>query len=394
MLKLRCLLIALLLVSLDSGVDSFARRLRADEPVMVGQHVRVTLRDKQQVEQTIVGRVLVKAADGGLLIESADGRFSTAPAEQLQQVTLVADEFRMLTGDALKKHLAEQLAHLKLPGEIQFATTEHYVFATNGNVVTAEWAAQTLEKLHRVFHLYWEQQELKLVPAERPLIGLWFATQTDFAKYGTADGNPLAAKGNGYYSMTTNRFALFDFPTKPGMPPLKTVADAQRASVAHPTITATLLHEGLHQIAYNSGLHQRYSDVPVWLSEGMAMFFESIDLNAKDETKSVGRTNPARLKSYRLLQKMPKDAMPLQSLIATNERFAKADEIPRSYPEAWALTYFLLKQQPAKYVDYLRVIQAKPVLQWDEPDERMANFRTAFGDPATVQQQVRRFVDR
>lgn len=394
MLKLRCFLTAMLFVSLSVGFELSAERLRADEPVAVGQHVRVTLRDKQQVEQVISGRVLVKAADGGLLIEAADGRYSTAPAEQLQQVTQLPDEFRMLKGEELQKHLAEQLAQLKLPGEIQFATTEHYVFATNGNVVTAEWAAQTLEKLHRVFHQYWEQQGLKLIPSERPLIGFWFANQTDFAKYGTADGNPLAAKGNGYYSMTTNRFALFDFPIKPGTPPLRTVADAQRASVAHPTIAATLLHEGVHQIAYNSGLHQRYSDAPVWLTEGMAMFFESIDLNAKDEAKSVGRTNPSRLKQYRLMQRMPKDVLPLQSLIATNERFAKADEIPRSYPEAWALSYFLLKQQPAKYVDYLRVIQAKPLLQWDSPEERIADFRAVFGDPVAVQQQVRRYVDR
>lgn len=384
-----------LLILLASWHNAPAWSLAADaEAPTLGQHVRVTLRDDQQTERTVTGRVLVRAADGGLLVESADGKYWTAPAKQLQNVSKLEPEFRHLNRDELKTQLEQELAPLGLSGKLQFAATEHYLVATNGNPIVAEWAAQTLEKLHAVFQEYWQQHGLNLQPTDKPLTGIVFATQAEFAKFGTADGNPLAARGHGYYSMTTNRIALFDFLSKPGQPALRTWADAQRSSAANPAALATVLHEGTHQVAYNSGLHQRYSDAPVWLTEGMANVFETTDLHAKDAAKAIGRLNPARLKQYRLGQRSRATGSWLTTLIATNDRFAKPDEIPHAYAEAWALTHHLLKTQPAKYVAYLRVIQAKPLLLWDSPEERQSDFCAAFGELDGLHKQLKRAFDR
>lgn len=368
----------------------------ADEAFVakVGQHVRVVLRDEKQGERTLTGRVLVRAADGGLLLESADGKYWTSPAKQLQSVALIETEFRHLSADDLKTPLEQELAPLALKGKLSFATTEHYLVATNGNPIVGQWAANTLETLHRVFHEYWAEHDLKLAPIEKPLTILVFASQAEFAKYGVADGNPLAARGNAYYSMTTNRIALYDFLSKPNAPPLKTMADAQRASAANSAALATVLHEGVHQLAYNAGLHQRYSDAPVWLTEGMANVFETVDLHAKDAAKAIGKSNPARLKQYRLGQRTRTSGEWLATLIQSNERFAKPDEIPEAYAEAWALTFHLLKTQPKQYVEFLKVIQSKPLLQWDAPEERLNDFRAAFGELDPLQKQMKRVFER
>ena len=41
---------------------------------------------------------------------------------------------------------------------------------------------------------------------------------------------------------------------------------------------ATILHEACHQIAFNTGLQTRLGDYPLWVSEGIATFFEATDL--------------------------------------------------------------------------------------------------------------------
>ena len=40
---------------------------------------------------------------------------------------------------------------------------------------------------------------------------------------------------------------------------------------------ATVVHEATHQMAFNCGLHTRYADIPVWVSEGIAMYFETLE---------------------------------------------------------------------------------------------------------------------
>lgn len=360
----------------------------AAEPPQIGDHVRVTLKESSDV--TITGRVVVRAADGGLLVEAADGRYVTAPAKQLENTEVLAMEFQYLSGAELQTHLQQQLKGMKLTGTMQFHVSEHYVLATNGNVVFAEWSAEMLEKLHLAFFEFWKERGLELQPIKRPLLGIVLANQTDFAKYGTADGNLLAIKGHGYFSMTTNRMAYFDFLTSPKSAPLRTTADAMRRSSSNPAALTTVCHEGVHQLAYNSGLQQRYSDVPVWLSEGMATYFETIDLNSKEIPKSIGRINPARLKQFKQFVRQRKPTQTLQSLIESNERFAKPDEIPNSYAEAWALTSHLLKTQPEKYIAYLKVIQQKAVLDWGQPKDRVADFEAHFGSCAALQRELSR----
>jgi hypothetical protein len=64
-------------------------------------------------------------------------------------------------------------------------------------------------------------------------------------------------------------------------------------------LVATIVHEATHQIAFNCGLQQRYADIPLWLCEGMAVYFEAPDLTSTRGWRGIGRVNYPRLETFR-----------------------------------------------------------------------------------------------
>ena len=68
----------------------------------------------------------------------------------------------------------------------------------------------------------------------------------------------------GHYDLDTNRLVIFDF--RPDAANL--AADPERVN------TLTLIHEATHQLTFNTGLLNRLGDVPLCLSEGLAMYGE------------------------------------------------------------------------------------------------------------------------
>ena len=99
----------------------------------------------------------------------------------------------------------------------------------------------------------------------------------DFARdeLGDATGNIIA-----YYSLRTNRITMFDLT---GLESLRRSSDRRGTTsqinqlLARPEaerMVATVIHEATHQIAFNCGLQTRFADVPLWVSEGVAMYFK------------------------------------------------------------------------------------------------------------------------
>ena len=79
---------------------------------------------------------------------------------------------------------------------------------------------------------------------------------------------------------------------------------------------ATIVHEATHQIAFNSGLQTRFADVPLWISEGIAVFFETPDLESAKGWRTIGAVNSARLAQFqRYLADRPPTS--LKTLIST-----------------------------------------------------------------------------
>ncbi len=331
-----------------------------------------------KTERLVAGRVLTEATDGGLLVQGPDGRLWTVEKEQLVTRETTDEKFTPLSAEALGRQLATELG-----SDCEIVVTKHYVICSHAGKPYAQWCGALFERLYSAFHDYWKQRGvkqrgIKLREPEFPLIALVFANEKQFAEFASRDAGPDVASAKGYYSIGTNRIALYDL-TASGQEPARNVAEISRRLAAAPFNIATVVHEATHQIAFNSGMHTRYADNPLWLSEGMAMYFETPDLTSRSGWKTVGAVNDLRLKQFQTyLARRPADA--LVTLLQSDARFTDSNQAGEAYAEAWALSYFLIKTRKEAYIEYLNRIAEKPTLIWNQPQERLADFRAAFGE--------------
>ncbi|MGH7129841.1 MAG: DUF1570 domain-containing protein, partial [Planctomycetaceae bacterium] len=272
--------------------------------------------------------------------------------------------------------------------------SRHYVLCTNAGTLYAEWCGSLFDRLYAAFETHWHSRDLRLTEPELPLGAILFATRKQFAEYAAKDVGPEMAEALGYYSIRTNRMVLFDLTADEGEEPARTPADITRKLAESPLNVATIVHEATHQIAFNRGLHVRYADNPLWLSEGMAMYFETPDLTNRSGWRTVGQVNRGRLARFRDFARNRRAADSLQTLIASDERFTNAETAADAYAEAWALSYFLIKTRRRQYVEYLNRIARKPRLVWDTPEERWAEFQEVFGDTQRLEQEFLRHAAR
>lgn len=345
-------------------------------------------------EHAVAGRLVVTAEDGGLLLEAADGRLWTIPPDEL--LTREGDDatFEPLDQDELAKQLLSEL-----PDGFEVHKTAHYLICHNTSRNYARWCGSLFERLYMSFTNFWKKQGFDLVEPEFPLISIVFNDQASYREHvhrELGDGNESII---GYYSLATNRITTYDLT---GIEALRRPGD-RRGSPAQinellmrpeaERTVATLIHEATHQIAFNSGLQTRYADIPLWVSEGIAVYFETPDLTSPRGWRTVGAINQVRLAQFRnYLTRRPADS--LKTLIINDTRIRDARQAADAYSEAWALNYFLIKQRPKQFRAYLKMLSAKPPLVWDEPDERLKEFVAAFGDLDELDADFLRLVNR
>lgn len=343
---------------------------------------RVTFADAKSELRTVEARVLIEAQDGGLLLEARDGRLWQVASQHLRKNLTTDDLFKPLPADELGRQLQSELTELGIESPSIVVVTKHYVICTTAGRKYAEWVGGLFERLHDGFRSFWKTHGLELREAEFPLPAIVLKDQAEFAALATKHDSPDAAQSHGgYFSIPTNRVVMFDLTATPGTPPAKTFPDIQKKIATSPFNVATIIHEATHQLAFNSGLHTRFADNPMWLAEGMAMFFEVPDLENHAGWKTMGRVNPLRLKQVReSFSKRREDDQQWSSLIRMDDRFQDVQQAEAAYAEAWLLTYYLLKNRKADYVTYLKRIADKPRLVLDSPDDRMREFYEVFGD--------------
>lgn len=375
-----------------AAVLLFADGVEADDPPP--RMHRVTFTDAKSVTRTIESRVLLEAQDGGLLLEGRDGRLWNVTPKQLQKREETEGPYQPLSAEQLGEQLAREVAELGIKTPTQVVITKHFVVCSTAGHVYAEWCGSLFERLHEAFHAYWKEAGLELRESEFPLPAVILKDRTEFADFATKHDRHDAAQAPGYFSEPTNRIILFDLTAGPNSTVAKTAGDIRRKLDASPFNVATMIHEATHQLAFNTGLHTRYADNPRWLTEGMAMFFEVPDLDSRTGWKTIGRVNAPRLKDFRETLRSPREMLPLADLIRSDASFLNADQTRAAYSESWALTFFLLKTRRDDSVVYLKSIQRKPRLIADVPDERLREFRNAFGELDALEKDWRKWISR
>jgi hypothetical protein len=366
----------------------------ADEPESAQQPlVAVTIKNSDQSTQVVTGRVLKKASDG-LLLESRSGRLWTVTQDILVDSKETTQSFKPMSAEELGQHLQTELKASGVQAEGIIHSTEHYVICSTAGKPYAIWAGQMFERLFKAFRTYWKSRGFEMPEPASPMPVLILSNRTEFAKLAQFDKTPSSAQGNGYYLITANRIVLFDLTNGANQRPAKTVSDIQKRVQKIPGNVGVVVHEATHQIAFNTGLHKRYSDNPIWMTEGMAMYFETPDLRSRRGWSTIGRVNSSRLAQYLDYVKKRKKESSIADIVRDSKLFTSAETALDAYAESWAVTHYLIKKRNRDYSKYVANIASKPRLKWDSPEKHLEEFEQAFGDIDALDKKVQAFARR
>lgn len=331
---------------------------------------------KKQAEGkvTLLGKVEVEAEDGGVLLLTRDGQLWPIPVEEIVERTADDRPFAALTHDELA---AQRLAELP-PGFKSFQT-EHYVICYNTPLAYAQWVGALYERLYTGFFNFWKNRKWPLKEPEFPLAVVVFDTRDGYSAYSRRELGDGVKTIIGYYSLQTNQVTMYDLTGAAGNAAQPARINALLSAPGAERNVATIVHEATHQLAFNSGLQTRYADVPFWVSEGLAIYFETPDLTANKGWKAIGRVNQYNLTNFRRsLRSRSPDA--LESLLVDDKRFRNASTAAEAYGEAWAFNYYLLRRHSDAYVKYLQALAKQPPLIDVTPEERRKLFQEHLGD--------------
>lgn len=353
-----------------------ATALCAARPAMGLDHL-VLNRDGKTLQ--LDGRSMIVAQDGSCMFQTRDGVIWLAKADEIVEKSSDDAAFEPYKSEELAARLLAEL-----PAGFDVHHTANYVICHNTSRGYAHWCGSLLERLHSAFTNFWSRKGFDLKEPEFPLVACVFSDKDSYARFALPELGEAVGSVVAYYSLRTNRITMYDLsgiessggPTSRMNTAVQINGILSRPSAA--PMVATIVHEATHQIAFNCGLHQRYSDCPTWFSEGIAMYFETPDLRSSRGWRSIGQINKLRLRQFhQYLSRRPPDS--LQKLVTDDDRLRDTATAVDAYAEAWAMTYFLLQQKPKEYVDYLRVLSQKAPQFWDTPEVRWSEFCDAFG---------------
>lgn len=225
------------------------------------------------------------------------------------------------------------------------------------------WAPR-FDELYRSFMRYFAVRGIPVEKSQFPLIAIVFPSQGAFLQYARQQGDNVGPGVLGYYSTQTNRILLYD---------LTNGSDTSDWSEN----ASTIIHEAAHQSAFNTNVHSRQSLPPRWLAEGLGTLFEAPGVwNSRLHPQLSDRINQGRLDSFRRhLPKRPQGA--LAAYIASDRPFGQNPDA--AYAEAWALTMYLVENEPLKYQEYLRLTSSRAAFSTYTSPERVRDFVKVFG---------------
>jgi hypothetical protein len=269
----------------------------------------------------------------------------------------------------------------ELAGRLELTATSHYLVAHPHG--SSKWP-ERFEELYRSFVHYFTVRGLQLKSPEFPLVALVWPSQGDFMHYAQSKGQGVGPGVLGFYSPVTNRIMLFD----------SSVGSSRGAGFdsAWQQDAATIIHEATHQTAFNTGVHNRFSQPPRWLAEGLGMLFEARGTyDSGHWTGREDRVNRGRLEQFR--QYVAGGRRPGAFLgIVDSDRLFQTNP-GAAYAEAWALTFYLSETRPRQYNAYLALTAARKDFEPYSAAQRQADFTKTFAiDPRMLEADYLRFI--
>jgi len=253
----------------------------------------------------------------------------------------------------------------ELGGRLEITGTGHYLVA-HPRGKGGQWASR-FEDLYRSCMNYFRLHDFKIHEPDFPLVAIVWPKREDFLRYAQLEGTPLRDDILGYYSPTTNRVALYD------------LASGSGANRMWRQNDATIIHEATHQMAFNTGVHNRFASTPTWLAEGLGTLFEAPGVwDWRNYTQPADRINRGRLTQFRQWLKSGRTAGAFVGLLGSDRQFQSNPAA--AYSESWAWAFFLTETYPQKFSQYVQRTAARPNFKDYPMAQRISDFTTVFGD--------------
>lgn len=350
----------------------------------------VTVR-RDGVEFAVVGRILIEALDGGILLQSRDGTLWTLKPDEIASKASDAVPFTPFTREEFSHFVLKQL-----PEGFTVHPTSHYLIFHNTSRNYAQWCGSLFERLYMAFSNYWKQKGLELSEPEFPLAAVVFKDRKSYMAHAEAQLGDAVHVVVGFFSLQTNRMTMYDLSETAEFAGNRGARAAINQILMQPNAfktVSTIVHEATHQIAFNRGMHQRYADCPLWFVEGLAVYFETPDLKSTRGWRDIGGVNHLRLHDFaKYARRRPPDS--LRTLIENDARCRNASTAIDAYAEAWALTYFLIRKHPKEYIDYVKMLGEKKPMRFGNEESRLREFQEHFGDIEELDGEFMRYMER
>lgn len=355
------------------------------------------------------GKVVARSQDHVWLMER-NGALRTLNVDKINRFRKLADSFAPMSSADLRDQLRRELG-----SGFEIIGTGHYLVAGPPEFVRSY--AEVFEDQYRAVYTYFSVRGLEVRAPEFPLVAIVFPDPQSFSKY-AAKEKLIAGPGlRGYYMQGSNRVALFhESPTKTtSLPPRVHRLGLTNTAILPASdppgflseelfqngawgntdgdLEVTMIHEATHQVAFNIGIHSRVGNInPRWVVEGLATTFEAPGMRSSSLANTPGaKLNPLRFAGFREFVKERRKAKSLEAFVKSDLVFG--ENLLDGYAQGWALSYFLIETRPREYAKFIKLIAARPPLETYEDEQRLADFKSAFGsDLVLLEAKFLRFI--
>ena len=299
-----------------------------------------------------------------------DGRITTLPRKKRLQHN--SDGFAPYSIKELGARLQKQY------GARYLTQSSKHFLVVHPRTKNQNWAKQ-YEAVFVQFRNYLAKRGIDIAEPKFPFVVVVLGSRTEFDR--SLVGESIFKRNvYGYYSRISNRVTTY------------ISTDPRLARQVDRLATVTLVHEAIHQVAFNTGVHNRLCAVPRWTSEGFAMLFESAGFRADDPKAPVAkRVNKRRLVTLRKMFQSGLAKGKLESMIRNDQLFVKQPEL--AYSLAWGLSFYLAETEKSKYLKFVIQDGNQKEFANYSPDERVTLFAKTFKtDFDTLEKKLKEFV--
>jgi hypothetical protein len=295
-----------------------------------------------------------------------------------------------------------------------------------------DWTRERITLLERAREQYFRDLDrlgLPVHPHPHRLVSVFFGQHADFLEFARTHDGFDAGWTAGYYSMEHNAIVIHDDRTTPSLIGVmrelseyedriaQLINQANEANRAGRDEQAQLLrdaandlndnlnkereriedqvlrfgiaktlHEAVHLLAFNTGLQDRRSSYPLWVSEGLAASFESHSIGGQFGFAFEYEPREQELGQLVLSGELPS----LESLVVLDDNTGMQAYTARPlYATAYGLFKELHRTHRGELAAYLAELADLPAGK-QTPEQHLERFERHFGEVATLERRVSR----